>query len=533
MTRKLPALIEALRAPGVLSPGDETDLIETHASWLLLAGDFAWKIKKPVDFGFVDFSTLERRRRFCEEELRINRRFNPWLYEAVVPIRGDETAPRFDGDGPVIEYAVRMRRFQREDEFAELARNGVLEGEAIEALAATVAAFHSEADNRPSDPSWGSPDLVLEHCLGNFESLSEAPLLAEDRERLRRLERWTRDEHARLRALIGARRAAGFVRECHGDLHLRNIVMIDGRPTPFDALEFDPALRWIDVVTEIAFTMMDLEHHRRHDLARRFLDAWLERTGDFEGLALLPLMLAYRALVRAKVAALDAMTRPDGADREQLMGVVHDYLGLADGFAAPRPRALAITCGVSGSGKSRLALQLAQAGEWVRIRSDVERKRMAGLAAAERATTAPETGLYSEPRTDATYDRLAELAGAVLRAGFPALVDATFLNRRHRTQLRALARDCGAGFCILAIDAPEAVLRERVTRRIEAASDPSDADLAVLEHQLRSREPLDSEERAYALAVDSSSELDARGIEWELRARCAALQADAPAQPPA
>lgn len=526
MSTNHPPLIDALLRPGVLAgSGGEAELVETHLSWVLLAGEHAYKVKKPVDFGFVNFGTLERRRAFCEEELRLNRRFAPGLYLEVQAIRGRPDAPRLDGDGAPIEYMVKMRRFRREDELSALAREGRLTAGIVTALAAVVADFHARSAARPPDPAWGSAAQVLDHCMGNFRALAQAPLAADEHARLRALERWTQTEHARLAPSITARQAAGFVRECHGDLHLGNIVLLDGRPTPFDALEFNPSLRWTDVIAEIAFTMMDLEHHGHAGLARLFLDAWLERSGDFDGLALLPFMLVYRALVRAKVAALGAATAADPAQREPLLGTLRDYLALAERFAAPRPRALAITCGVSGSGKSRLALQLVQAGSWVRIRSDVERKRQAGLEAAQRAGAAPGEGLYAAQRTEDTYARLARLAHTVLDAGFPALVDATFLARRHRSRFRELAAGCGAGFCILAVDAPEPLLRERVQQRMLAAADPSDADVAVLEAQLRSREPLDDAERALAIAVDTAQPLDAAAIDRRLLERCAAGQA--------
>jgi aminoglycoside phosphotransferase family enzyme/predicted kinase len=499
-------------------PAPRIELAETHISWVLLAGEFAYKVKKPVDFGFVDFASLERRRRYCEEELRLNRRLAPQLYLGVVPVTGSPDAPRLGGNGPPIEWAVKMRRFRRDDELAAMATRGELRAEQVESLARRVAGFHARADARPPDPAWGSAAAVLEHWLGNFEAIARSGLAAAERARLDALRAWTLAQHARLAPMIDARRATGFVRECHGDLHLGNVVLLDGQPVPFDALEFDPALRWTDVVAEIAFTMMDLERHGRPELARHFLDTWLECTGDFAGLALLPAMLAYRAMVRAKVSALRAGQEQDAAQRTASLDAMRACIALAERFAAPRPRALAITTGVSGSGKSRLALALAEHGDWVRIRSDVERKRLAGLPAAERAVSEPGEGLYAPSRSDEVYRRLGALAREVLAAGFPALVDATCLERARRDALRAVADGCDAGFAILSVEAPVPLLRQRVLRRCAAGGDPSDATIAVLERQLAAREPLGEDERARAVAVDTSAPSDPRSISQALLA---------------
>ncbi|MBB5273665.1 AAA family ATPase [Quisquiliibacterium transsilvanicum] len=514
-------LIEGLQHPHAYPhPSGPVRLVETHISWVLLAGDFAYKVKKPVDFGFVDFSSLERRRRFCEEELRLNRRLAPQLYLGVAPIAGPAAAPRIDGDGEPIEYAVRMRRFRRADEFAALAARGELEPAHVETLAALVADFHSAADRDPPDSGWGSPEQVLAHWIGNFEVLARTGMAAAERVRLEALEGWMRAQHERLAPLIASRRAEGFVRECHGDLHLGNVVLIEGHPVPFDALEFDPGLRWTDVVAEVAFTMMDLERLGHPGLARRFLDAWLERSGDFAGLALLPAMLAYRALVRAKVAALRATQSAPGTGQDEALAEMRADVALAERLASPRPRAIAITMGVSGSGKSRLALALAESGDWVRIRSDVERKRLAGLAAADRAGAPPGAGLYAPGRTGQVYERLASLAGTVADAGFPALVDATFLRRSQRDALRSLAAEHGTGFGILVADAPVALLRERVQARARAGSDPSDATLEVLEAQRKTFEPLGADEEACAIRVDTSTPADAAALGQALLSRC-------------
>jgi len=500
------------------------EVVETHISWVLLAGDFAYKLKKPVDFGFLDFSSLAARRHFCDEELRLNRRLAPQLYLDVVAITGTPQAPRVSGGGEPIEYAVRMRRFRRDDELDALAARGALRTAHVDALAARIARFHDEAPAAPPDGPWGTPDAVLAPCTANFEHFAQLPMRADQRRRLARLRDWTLAEHERLRPLMQARLAGARVRECHGDLHLANIVLIDGEPVVFDALEFNPALRWIDVISEVAFTVMDLEHRGVPALARRFLDDYLSAGGDYDGLALLPWYLVYRALVRAKVAALRAGQPAAAAGPAHAQADARDvesHLALAERFAGPRRPCVALMHGVSGSGKSFVARRLVEDGGWIRLRSDVERKRIAGLGALARSGSAPDEGLYSARMGELTYARLLELATRVLDAGYPVVVDAAFLRAAQRSPFEALAAGRGVPWCIVGTTAPEAVLRERVAARRARGDDPSEATIAVLERQLATVEPPAAAERARAIEVDTRDDARVGALAGELRRLCA------------
>ena len=296
-------LVEALARSGVLGGATPAGKLETHISFVLLTGTYAYKIKKAVDFGFLDFTTLAARRFFCDEELRLNRRLAPELYLEVVPITGTVDAPVVGGPGPALEYAVKMREFPQNALASRLLAAGLLEPADIDSLAARVAEFHGGIAVAAADGAFGASDEILRLAQRNFEVL--APLLATSPEQseLDELRAWTEREHAARRGAFLRRRQQGFVRECHGDLHLNNIARIDGEIVIFDGIEFNEAMRWIDVMSELAFTVMDLEDRGRADLAHRFLNAYLERTGDHAGLAVLPFYLAYRALVRAKIAA--------------------------------------------------------------------------------------------------------------------------------------------------------------------------------------------------------------------------------------
>ncbi len=513
-------LLRQLMQPGVL-PGSEggVSLIETHISWVLLAGEHAWKLKKPLDLGFLDFSTVERRRAACEAELRLNRRTVPELYEAVVPVRrteegvcvGDHCADLAAPGAPPLDYLVRMRRFDQSALFDARLAAGQLEPAVFDRLARHVAAFHEDAAVAQPGDGFGDAAAVMAPVRQNFaqirERVSDAALLSE----LARIEAWAEARFAALAPVFDARLEAGRVRECHGDLHLGNLIVLDGEPRLFDAIEFSAALRWTDVVADIAFLVMDLQARGRIDLASRFLNAWLARSGDYAGLQLLPWYLSYRAMVRAKVAAIRA-GQVEGAARADTLAECARYLALAAAQMQPPAPALLIASGVSGSGKTSQSQPLVEGCGVIRVRADVERKRLFGLDADARSGSTLGGGLYSAEASARTYARLAELARAVVEAGYPVLVDATFLKRTQRSAFAELAATLGAPFAILAFDAPVETLRARVRQRAEAGTDASEADVAVLETQLSAREPFEEEELACVVPIDTASAPDWRGL---------------------
>ena len=513
-------LLGLLMEPGVL-PGSAggVDLIETHISWVLLAGEHAWKLKKPLDLGFLDFSTVERRRAACEAELRLNRRTVPELYEAVVPVwrTGDGVRvgdQRVDAAAPgatPLDYLVRMRRFDQSALFEARLAAGQLEPALFDRLARHVAAFHEGAAVAQPGDGFGDAVAVMAPVRQNFaqirERVSDAALLRE----LARIESWAEARFAALAPVFDARLEAGRVRECHGDLHLGNLIVLDGEPRLFDAIEFSAALRWTDVVADIAFLVMDLQARGRMDLASRFLNAWLERSGDYAGLRLLPWYLSYRAMVRAKVAAIRA-GQVEGAARADTLAECARYLTLAAAQMQTPAPALLIASGVSGSGKTSQSQPLVEGCGVIRVRADVERKRLFGLDADARSGSTLGGGLYSAEASARTYARLAELAREVVEAGYPVLVDATFLKRSQRAAFAELAATLGVPFAILAFDAPVETLRARVRQRAEAGADASEADVAVLETQLRAREPFEEEELACVVPIDTASAPDWRSL---------------------
>ena len=488
--RSLPA---ALTDPRCYGRGvTKVRTVETHVSWVFLTGRYAYKIKKPVKLPFVDFSTLALRRRFCREELRVNRRLAPALYLAVVPIGGSPAAPRI-GRRPAIEYAVKMREFPTAARLDRRLAAKRLPRAAFAEFGARLARFH--AGLRPVRGI--AADEIGATALRNIDELAEY-LDRGSRSKLAPLRAWTQLRGARLAALFALRAAAGAHRECHGDLHLQNLLWRDGAIMAFDALEFDRKLRDIDVISEVAFLAMDLRAHERADLGYEFMNRYLEVSGDYGGVDVLPFYLVQRALVRAKVAAIKRAQA--GAEERG-----HDhYLATALKLAASTKPLLVITHGLSGSGKTSVTDELVGRLPALRARSDVERKRLHGLEATARTGASVGGGLYAAAASRHTYAALADIADRLLRNGQNALIDATFLHRRERLEFRQVAALNAARFAILDCTASVAELRRRVAARDRAGRDASEANQAVLEHQLRTQEPLDRSERRITVAVDTS-----------------------------
>lgn len=494
-------------------PADDMELIETHISYVLLSGQFAYKIKKALDLGFLDFSTLEKRRHCCEEELRLNRRTAPRLYLEVLPVTGSPHRPHMGGTGTAIEYAVRMQRFSQRAVAAYLMKDGKLTMDHMDQIAATLAAFHGTVDVAGAESPWGTPQLIRQSVMDNFDAIAPGSGTGDDWERLAALRNWSEHTFITLEPVLAARRGYGFIRECHGDMHLGNLVMLDGHITAFDCIDFNPALRWIDVISEAAFLVMDLEDHGRGDFAWRFTNAYLEHTGDYRGMAVMAFYKTYRAVVRAKVNRIRRdQTGINAAERDALDQEYQGYISLAERSAGPAPTQLIITHGLSGSGKTTVARALAAQLGAVHIRSDIERKRLYGMVSVQHSASGLDQGLYSREASEHTYARLTALAADLLVSGYSVVVDAAFLNRAQRSRLRALALERGIPWAILDVHAPERELRTRITRRLALERDASEADLAVLDSQIRHRQPLTGAEQACSISVDTSLTLDLAGL---------------------
>lgn len=494
-------LIEALRNRAAYS--HETGairVIETHISWILLTGDYAYKIKKPVDFGFLDFSTLERRRHFCEEEVRLNRRFAPDIYLDVVRITASDGGPQVGGSGKAIEYAVRMRQFDADGLLSTRADAGRLDAADIDALADVIGHFHRQAV--AADPVWpyGEAGDIRHWSEENFDHIE--PLVEEVtlRHRIHAIKAWTREAWQHLNPLMRERKQQGYVRECHGDLHLGNIALVDDRITPFDCIEFNPLLRWIDVMNELAFILMDLLQRRLDSHYWRLLNRYLQYTGDYGGLALLRYYIVYRAMVRVKVALLSPRDEKDPQAEARCREAILSHTRLAERCIRPMQPMLMLTHGYSGSGKSHFSTRLAEEEGAIHLRSDIERKRLFGLEAGDSSGSGLGSGIYSAHASRKTYFQLAEVAERVLDAGFDVVVDAAFLQREQRALFLKLAQKRDVPLMIFDYRADAAVLSDRIQSR---AQDPSEATTEVLRQQMETAEPIDENEKARVVTIDT------------------------------
>ncbi|MDQ1307602.1 MAG: uncharacterized protein QG671_3435 [Actinomycetota bacterium] len=463
MATPVPAWLESYRS------SLQAELVETTISWVLLTDDYAYKVKKPLSLPFLDYGSRQRRLFCCQEEIRLNSRFAPDLYLDVVRI------------GNTGEAAVRMRRFDEAGRLDRVcARRSLTAGELRE-LARVIGGIHATAEVAGDDTAFGLPHLVLQQALENFDEL--VPRLPDQLVRLERLAARIRREFEQRTDQLLERKRAGHIREGHGDLHLSNFVLAGDRITAFDCIEFNDELRWIDVSSELAFTYIDLLERAASGSAAWLLNDWLSEYGDYSAIPVFRGYAAHRALVRAKACVL-------ADDHSSALS----YLDLAEAVMSPPPARLTITVGLSGSGKttaSAATLAADPTATTLRLRSDVERKRLSGLGELD-SSAAFGLDIYTPEADDRTYAVLADRAELLLRAGWSVVVDAAFLEGRRRLAFREVARECGVGFAILHCRAPVAELRERIRRR---RADASEAGQAVLTAQLAEHDELTEEEQ--------------------------------------
>jgi aminoglycoside phosphotransferase family enzyme/predicted kinase len=491
-----------LREDAFPHPADDIELMETHISWVILAGNYAYKIKKPVVLDFLDFGTLEKRRHYCEEELRLNRPWAPELYLEVVAITGPAAEPEVGGDGETLEYAVKMLRFDQDLRLDRQLENGLLTVADMKELGQNIAARHAAAERPEPAERERLVKQAVHYFRENFDHLGDII----DREEFRYLRDWTERELGRHEARFRQRFDDGFVCDCHGDLHLGNLVRLPSGITTFDCIEFNPDLRVTDVYADVGFLTMDLTEKGHPELAAHFLNRYLERSGDYAGAVLLDLYFVYRCLVRAKVAAIRSRERDSETERAADIAEARDYSGMAFRQASKGKPMLVIMHGLSGSGKTWLAERLMAALPAIRIRSDIERKRLFGLDEAAESGSAIDSGIYTPEASERTYDRLLTLARTLLAARHRVILDAAFLREEQREAAKQVAAELDVDSVLVCAEAPVDVLRARIEIRARRRDEASEADLAVLEHQLEiAGKPLAEED---PLVVDTSSDVD-------------------------
>lgn len=501
--------IDSLRQPSSYpEPTAAVRFLQTHVSLLFLTDQFVYKIKKPVNLGFLDFSTLERRFFYCHEELRLNRRLAPEVYLEVAPVRITPDGASFCGDGEIIDYAVKMVRLPEELMMSSLLEQGAVTVEQIRTLAGIVARFHQAAASSSEISAYGKPAAVSANWEENFgiveQFVGQTVSLAD----FRFIRQWVEEFLKKNEVLFEQRVTEGFIREGDGDLHAGNICLTDP-PVIFDCIEFNKRFRYLDTAADIAFLLMDLEYYRSGRFASLFIAEYCAESGDESLRKLLPFYQVYRAFIRGEVESIKA-AEPELPPREREVAEESSrrHFRLARGLIIRDrlPLTLFITCGLSGSGKSFVASELSFLLGLEQFSSDVVRKQLAGIPPTDRCSGGYHNGIYHHDFTKKTYDRLRELADSALGAGRSVIVDATFRYPQERTIFRDLAAVHGARFVILAISCPEALILVRLDGRNHLNDVISDARQAVYHRQKSDFAPPESAE-GEVITVDTASSL--------------------------
>jgi aminoglycoside phosphotransferase family enzyme/predicted kinase len=542
----LPPLIEALHNPACYPHPIDTSIkvIETQVSWVILTGDYVYKVKKQLDFGFLDFSTLEKRQFYCEEELRLNQRLAPDIYQAVVTISGSienpvignddyrltqqettntsefisgntklknaiastelaaEDTPHTDDQtieitdnsaSTVLEYAVRMQQFDPTDGLDKLLQCNQFDPSWINPLAQQLAQFHLCLPTITSNSPWGEPENIWQLVSDNFTHTLNFYKDSQDSQQIALLYEQTTSQFIQLKDLLSDRRRQGFIRECHGDLHLGNITCYKNELRLFDCIEFNLQFRWIDTCSDLAFLLMDLEANDRYSWANIALNRYLEITGDFQALALLNFYKSFRAMVRAKIA-----TFGEQADH----GTFIKYLELTQSYQTKSPPKLIIMHGLSGSGKSHISEQITKSSPTIRLRSETERNRLH----KELQKKGKNLQLHSPEINARLSQHLISLTEQVISLGYSVIVDGTFLKQHFRQKYIDVAQKFSIDICILSCQCNEKLMEARLVKGINTRSNDSNFSLDRLAHQRSYQQPLSDQELLLQQQVDTDDD---------------------------
>ncbi|HAG83082.1 MAG TPA: adenylyl-sulfate kinase [Cyanobacteria bacterium UBA12227] len=495
-------LIEQMMQPGFY-PHPVTEpiqMIQTHVSYVLLTGNYAYKVKKSVNFGFLDFSTLERRQHFCLEELRMNQPIAPEIYLEVLPITQTANQYILQGTGEPVEYALKMCQFPQETLFITMFEQGKLTTNHMEELGRIVAHFHAKAQTNDYIRSFGEVEKIREAFDQNYQQTEAYIGKSQTQQQYEETKQFTDTFFEQQQELLATRRENNWIRECHGDLHLRNICLWNDKIQLFDRIEFNEPFRFVDVMYDIAFAVMDLEARERKDLGNAFLNTYIEQTGDWEGLQVLPLYLSRQAYVRAKVTSflLDDPAVPEAAKQEAATTAAA-YYRLAWEYTKTNQGQIILMSGLSGSGKSTVARYLARHLGAIHLRSDAVRKHLAGIPLDQSGGNE----LYTPAMNQKTYDRLLQLGILLARKGFPVILDAKYDRQSFRADAIAQAQTHQLPLKILYCTAPTEVLRDRLSSR---TGDVSDATADLLTHQQATTEPFTDIEQSLVTELDTTQD---------------------------
>ena len=504
------ALREALQDPAVYpEPTSTVEVRETHISLVFLTDRYAYKIKKPVSLGFLDFSTLDQRRFYCEQELTLNRRLSSGVYLEVVTLRRDNQHYAFGDHGQVLEYALKMRRLSADRSLEALLQSDQVTPEMIRAIARRLAVFHTDHSLPRASGSYGTLEQVRADWEENFAQTADAVGRSLSQHTYMAIQQAVTAFISRHADWFVQRVQDGRIRDCHGDLRAEHIYFEPGQMQMIDCIEFNQRFRFIDVCSEVAFLAIDLERLGFPQMAHGFVRAYVQDSKDVSMYRLLDFYRCYRAYVRGKVTSIRLQASPSPDLRARLECRAKSYYRLAAHYAERLTRpVLILTMGFIASGKSTVADGVAAALGLQRFSSDRVRKELAGVAPESFQPVVYGEGLYSATMTQRTYDALADLAGQALRRGDSVVLDASFSKRAERRRMATLARETGARCCVLECWAPEATLRVRLREREHSPASISDAREEILSQFLRDYEPLQADENICCVHLDTTQSIE-------------------------
>jgi aminoglycoside phosphotransferase family enzyme/gluconate kinase len=483
------------------------EMIQTHVSYVLLTGDYVYKIKKPVNFGFLDFSSLEKRHHFCLEELRMNQPIAPEIYLEVLPITQADDQMILGGEGQAVEYVLKMHQFPQDALFITMFEQGKLTLVNMEELGRVVAQFHDKTVTNDYIRSFGEVSKIREAFDENYQQTEKYIGAAQTQQQYQETKAFTDRFFEQQQKIFTTRREQDRIRECHGDLHLRNICLWHDKIQLFDRIEFNEPFRFVDVMYDVAFTVMDLEARGRKDLGNAFLNTYIEQTGDWEGLQVLPLYLSRQAYVRAKVNSflLDDSGVPEEA-KQEAAAVASNYYRLAWEYTKTNHGQLILMSGLSGSGKTTVARHLARDLGAIHLRSDAVRKHLAGIPLEQKGGSE----LYSSQMSQKTYQRLLELGLMLTKQGFSVILDAKYDRQALRQEAIEQAKTQELPLKIIHCTAPEDVLRDRLSSRM---GDVSDATADLLTQQIATAEPFTDAEEPFVTTIDTTQDWESKVTE--------------------
>ncbi len=510
MTARIDELIRALSDPTIYPHRPRSvQVVQTHISVIFIAGELVYKIKKPLDFGFLNFTTLEKRRYYCNQEVKLNSRFSENIYLKVLSITADEDGPNLDGRGEEIEVAVLMRRIPHERIMINMLEQDQVTPDILNRLADRIAYFHSQAHRGPQITSFGSTEVIYQNLKENFEQTTRYVGLTIDQGAHSEISALAYDFLSTHAHLFRQRMSGGFIRDCHGDLHLDHVVILNGIIL-YDCIEFNDRFRFGDTAADLGFLLMDLDYRGYPAYARQIAQRYAESSGDHQILKLLGFYKAYRAFVRGKVLGF-ALDEPEIAEPEKIVAVdeARNYYRLSLAcLERPGPPILIVMSGLTGTGKSYLSERLGKRLGIEPLRSDVARKQIQGLSSLEHQLDNYGTGIYTPKSTELTYKALFERARRSLELGESVIIDASFMSFRRRMQAKELAAKERARFMIVECVAPERVIQTRLENRAKDRTEPSDGRWEIFLHQRTDFEPICDDERDYHRSWDSTGELN-------------------------